>query len=120
MTPIRFLADEDFDNNILRGLLARDGTLDIVRAQDCGLSQTPDVQVLEWAAKRGRVILTHDENTMVGDAYSRVTSGLPMPGVVLVHQWTPIARAIDDVLFLAQAGTSVDFDQQVIHVPLPP
>jgi hypothetical protein len=100
--------------------LARDRSLDIVRAQDCGLSQTPDERVLEWAAKEGRVILTHDENTMIGHAYARVAAALPMPGVVLVHQTTPVARAINDVLFLAQAGTRVDFESQVIHVPLPP
>jgi hypothetical protein len=35
---LRFLADEDFDNDILRGMLRRLPNLDIVRAQDVGLS----------------------------------------------------------------------------------
>ena len=35
---LRFLVDEDFDNDIVRGLLRRLPTLDEVYAQDVGLS----------------------------------------------------------------------------------
>ena len=34
---VRFVIDEDFDNDILRGVLRRLPNLDIVRAQDVGL-----------------------------------------------------------------------------------
>jgi predicted nuclease of predicted toxin-antitoxin system len=120
IATIRFLADHNFNDHILTGLLALDPTLDIVRTRDVGLSRAPDEDLLEWAAVAGHVVLTHDEHTMVGFAYGRVTAGLPMPGVVLVHQWVPVKRAIDDVLYLAQAGPPADFDGRVIHVPLPP
>ena len=43
---LRFLVDEDFDNDIVRGLLRRLPTLDIVRAQDMGLFGSPDPIVL--------------------------------------------------------------------------
>ncbi len=45
-----FLADEDFNRRILRGLRRRLPLLDIVRAQDVGLITRPDTKVLEWAA----------------------------------------------------------------------
>ena len=54
---LRFLADEDFDNDIVRGMLRRLPNLDIVRAQDVGLSGALDPRVLEWAAQEGRVLL---------------------------------------------------------------
>ena len=34
---LRFLTDEDFDNDIVRGLLQRLPDLDVVRVQDAGL-----------------------------------------------------------------------------------
>jgi hypothetical protein len=34
MTPLRLLLDEDFNNDILRGLLRRKPDLDIMRVQD--------------------------------------------------------------------------------------
>jgi hypothetical protein len=45
---IRLLADENLDNDIVRGVLRRRAALDIVRAQDVGLSETDDPDVLVW------------------------------------------------------------------------
>ena len=44
---LRLLVDEDFDNAILRGVRRRLPELDIVRAQDVGLSGKHDTLVLE-------------------------------------------------------------------------
>ena len=57
---LRFVADENFNQNIIRGLLRRNPDIDIVFIQDVGLSGTNDPTVLEWAAQEGRVLLTHD------------------------------------------------------------
>lgn len=46
---VRFLADENFNNQIVRGILRRNPNVDIVRVQDMGLSETDDPTVLEWA-----------------------------------------------------------------------
>jgi len=43
-------ADENSNNDIVRGLLRRKPDLDIVRIQDAGLSGADDPTVLEWAA----------------------------------------------------------------------
>ena len=43
------VADENFNNDILRGLLRRNSSLDIVRIQDAGLTHASDPDVLEWA-----------------------------------------------------------------------
>ena len=60
-----FLSDEDFNNRIVRGLLRRLPRLDLVRAQDVDLAGMHDKKVLEWAAKEGRLVLTHDFATML-------------------------------------------------------
>ncbi len=72
---LRFLIDEDFDNDILRGVLRKKPDLDIVRVQDVGLSGASDPVVLEWAAQQGRILFTHDVSTMKGYAFS--ISGRP-------------------------------------------
>ncbi len=43
-------ADENFNNDIVRGLRRRATDLDIVRIQDVGLAAADDPTVLEWAA----------------------------------------------------------------------
>src|SRR5262245_61232145 len=61
---LKLVSDENFDGDILRGLYRRRPDLDIVRVQDVGLSATPDPDVLTWAAVEGRILLTHDRDTL--------------------------------------------------------
>jgi len=49
---LRLAADENFNNDIVRGLLRRKPDLDIVRVQDVGLSGADDPTILEWAAQK--------------------------------------------------------------------
>ena len=67
---LRLLADENFNNNILRGLLRRNPAIDIARVQDVGLSGADDPVVLEWAAREDRVLLSHDVATV---SYTHLT-----------------------------------------------
>lgn len=46
---MKFLADENFDNKIVRGLLRRNPDIDIVNVRDIGLAGKDDPTVLEWA-----------------------------------------------------------------------
>ena len=55
MAQFRFVADEDFDNRILRCLLRRLPDLDIVRIQDVGLAGAHDQAILAWADEEQRV-----------------------------------------------------------------
>lgn len=52
---LRLAADENFNGDIVRGLLRRNPRVDIVRVQDVGLSGANDPTVLEWAAAENRV-----------------------------------------------------------------
>jgi hypothetical protein len=63
---VKWLADECFDNDIIRGLLRRSPDLDLVRAQDVSeVAGHDDETLLAWAGKNDRVVLTHDLATMV-------------------------------------------------------
>ena len=95
---IRFAADENFNANIISGLLERDASIDVVSAQDAGLSGAEDPTVLEWAASEKRVLLTHDVATMPRFAADRLVAGLPMPGLFLISQSRPILEIIEEIL----------------------
>jgi len=61
---MRWAADENFNNDIIRGLLRRKPDADVVRVQDLGLSGADDPTVLERVANEGRVLLTHNVSTI--------------------------------------------------------
>lgn len=115
---VRFAADENFSNDIVRGLLRRDPQFPIVRIQDAGLSGANDPQVLEWCAREGRALLTHDVSTITRFAYHRVESGQPMPGVFEVSRGVPIGQAIEDILLLAECSLDGEWEGQVRYLPL--
>jgi hypothetical protein len=45
---LRLAADENFNNNIIRGLLRRKPELDIIRIQDAGLFTSHPIKSLPW------------------------------------------------------------------------
>jgi predicted nuclease of predicted toxin-antitoxin system len=69
---LKLLADENFDNTILRGLLRRQPDIDIIRVQDTELYGANDPTVLAWAAQENRILLTHDVATITRYAYDRI------------------------------------------------
>jgi hypothetical protein len=115
---VLFLSDEDFDNDILRGVLHRNAELDVLRVQDVGLSGADDPDILEWAAEHGRVLLTHDVSTMKTHALTRVRGGLAMPGVFVANQSAPIGKVISDILLIAECSLKDEWEGQIRYLPL--
>jgi hypothetical protein len=112
------VADENFNNDIVRGLLRKKPDLDIVRVQEVGLRGADDPTILEWAANEGRVVLTHDATTMTYYAYERVKAGLSMLGVIEVADDLPLGQVIEDILLLAEYSNRSEWESQVIYLPL--
>jgi hypothetical protein len=115
---LRLLADENFNNTIVRGILRQEPTVDIVRVQDVGLSGADDPTVLAWAAAHGRVLLTHDLATVTHFAYERVRAGEPMPGVFEVRRTLPLGQVIDDLILIAECSMPGEWENQVAYLPL--
>ena len=115
---LRFAADENFNMHIVNGVFRRLPETDIVRVQDAGLREADDPTVLEWASSEGRVLLTHDANTLTAFAYERIARGLPMPGVFEVSLKVPISVAIDEILLLAECSLEGEWEAQVNYLPL--
>ncbi|MBE7481029.1 MAG: DUF5615 family PIN-like protein [Polyangiaceae bacterium] len=115
---MRFAVDEDFDNDIVRGLRRRLPGVDLIRVQDAGLRGADDPAVLAWAADNARILLTHDVSTMVHHALDRVRLGRRMPGLLAVHQQLSIGAVIDDLVLIATLGDGAEWENQVRYLPL--
>lgn len=114
---IKFIADQNFRDEIIRNLRERNAEIDIISVRDIGMEEATDPEILEWAAQQGRVVLSHDVNTMRGDAYNRVIAGLPMPGLFLVIQDEPAGPVIQDILDLAESSFEGEWENRVEYLP---
>jgi hypothetical protein len=115
---LSLVADENFNNDIVRGIRRRNPAVDIVRVQDVGLSAVDDPTILDWAAQTGRVLLTHDVTTMTRYAYDRVRQGKPMPGVFEVGRHLPMGGLIEEIVLLAECSLDNEWEGQVRYLPL--
>lgn len=115
---LRLVVDENFNNDVLRGLLRRNSAVDVLRVQDTEVSGAEDPEVLAWAATVARVLVTHDVSTITPFAYARVRRSEAMPGVIQVPRSVPIRRAIEDLLVLAECGEPSDLEGRVLFLPL--
>ncbi len=111
-----FLADEDFNNRIVRGLRRRSSETDIVRIHEVGLLGKHDTEVLEWAAVEGRIVLTYDAATMIGFAYQRIHEQYEFPGLIVVSQYASIGKVIEDIVKITVDETN-NLSDQVIYLP---
>jgi len=112
------LADENFNNDIVRGLTRRLPEVDLVRVQDVGLRGADDPKILEWAAGDKRILLTHDVTTMTRYAFDRVGAGQAMPGVVEVPRSMSVGRAIEELTLFVGCSHAGEWDGQVLYLPL--
>ncbi len=114
---IRLLADENFNNEILRGLRRRIPGADFTRVQDTEMAGQSDPSILDWAAHHRYIILSHDVNTMRGYYYERLNAGLPLPGLFLIHGTTPIGTAIEALELIILASDDSDWQGSITFLP---
>lgn len=102
---LKFLADENFHQAIVRALLRHEPQVDIVTASEAGLLATPDTEILDWAAAHQRVVLTHDMATMRPLAEGRAVAGTPFGGMILVSPAMPIGTAVSRLLAIVESSS---------------
>lgn len=114
---MRWLADENFNNDIIRGLRRRLPAVDIVRVQDVGLLGRDDDAVLEWAAIEDRVLLTHDVTTITDLAYRRLMRSQRMPGVFEVRRSAATGRVIEDLALAEECSQGDEWNGRILYLP---
>jgi hypothetical protein len=95
---IRFQADNDLRNAIRTGVIRREPSIDFRSAQEAQLDGIPDQEVLRIAAERGRILVSHDENSMPGHFQVFLAEGNRSPGVLIVPQQAATGAVIESVL----------------------
>lgn len=115
---IKVAADENLNNNLLRGMLRRNPEIDRVRPQDVGLSGADDPTIREWCAEQERILLTNDVSTITKFTYQRIAAGQAMPGVLEIGRGGALATAIEDLLLIAACSEPRDWDGRIHYLPL--
>lgn len=104
---VRFLADENLDAGIIRGLRAREP-----------LQGTKDPALLELAERQDRALITYDRNTMTRHCRDRLNAGKLNPGVFILRQdEAAIGAIIESLLLVWSASQAEEWRNQVVYLP---
>ena len=116
---MKWLADENFDNDILRGIRRRVAAFDVIRSQDVDeISGLDDPAVLAWATTNGRVVLTHDLSTMIPAMQEQVKRFASCSPIVFARDSLPVSLVIEEILLLDECSIEPDWAAGVIYLPL--
>jgi hypothetical protein len=114
---IKFIADADLNYSIVAALKRREPSVDFMTARAAGLEGLPDSEVLEVAASQGRILVTHDRRTMPNH-FGEFIQGRTSPGVFVISQHLPPARAAEELLLIWSATEAEEWENRVYSRPL--
>ena len=115
---VRFLADEDVRTGIIQGLRSREPAIDILDVKTSGLRGMKDPALLELAAQQGRIMISHDRETMTQHFRDRLSAGKATPGVFIVPQQPgAIGAIIDSLLLVWSASDAEEWRNQIAYLP---
>lgn len=116
MTKIRFQADADLRYAIVAGAIRRQPAIDFQSANAAEFEGIKDSEVLAISAQNGRVLVTHDRQTMPRE-FGDFTLSQASSGVLIVSQSLPISEAIDALILVWEASTAEEWVNQIISLP---
>jgi hypothetical protein len=91
---IRFQADNDLHEDILRAVKRLRRAVDFQRAPELNLHGLGDPDVLRLCVEQNRMLVTHDRHTMPGH-FGEFIKHRNSPGVFIVSGKLPVGRAAE-------------------------
>jgi hypothetical protein len=85
------------------GVVRREPQMNFRSAQAARLDGVPDPEVLAVAADEGRILVSHDFQT-IPKHFRQFTQRRRSPGALLVRQDLPVAEAIENLLLIWEAS----------------
>lgn len=114
---IRFQADVHLPQIILHAACRREPALSFQTAEAAGLGGLPDPDALDRAAEEGRVLVTHDLQTMPRHFAEFITTR-QSAGLLLIPPSLPLASAVDDLLLIWSTMDAEEWINLMWYLPL--
>jgi hypothetical protein len=114
---VRFLADANFNQKIVAGLLLREPSLDFALPQAMIPVRMNDSDVLDLAHLSGRLLVSHDVTTMPR-WFDQCVEERSCAGLILLPGSVPIREAIEDLLLIWRLTEAEEWVNRMEWLPL--
>jgi predicted nuclease of predicted toxin-antitoxin system len=114
---IRYQADADLNQKIVTATIRLEPRVDFRTANAASLAGKDDLDVLEIAAKEGRILVTHDKSTMP-DNFAQFVAEHDSPGVFIVPRGLRLAGVAEELILIWGASESDEWVNRITYIPL--
>jgi hypothetical protein len=120
---VRFLVDEQLRGQLWHALawhnLRGAYPLDVVRVGDpADLPQgTTDPDVLVWAEREGRILVSADRRTLLGHFTDHLRAGRHSPGLFLLRPLSSLPQIVDFLVAVAYASEASEWVDVWRYIP---
>lgn len=123
--PLRFLIDEDTrDHRLIEAIEAHNAAntsepIDYVCVGDISAppTQTDDFDLVVWAHGQGRIILSHDKNTLIATHSEYVAAGNSTPGLLIVKRGVSFPHLVEYLHLIAYYEDPEAFRSATRYIP---
>lgn len=120
---IAFVLDEHFRGILWSAILDHNArgqhTIDAIRVgdpPDLPLT-TADPDLLIWAERARRIVVTRDKNTMPGHLTTHLAAGHSCPGVFIVRKQALLPDIVDFLVAVVYASDDSEWENQIRFIP---
>ena len=114
---VRFQADADLNEILVKATLRREPGIDFQTAQAAGLPALNDTDVLTLAARSARLLVTHDRKTMP-EHFAEFIATESSAGVLIVPQKLPVSQAVEELILIWAASEAAEWLDRIYVLPL--
>jgi len=114
---VRFLADANFNQKIVAGLLLREFSIEFALPQTTIPARMKDPDVLDLAQVAGRIVVSHDVTTMPR-WFNECVDERRSAGLILVPDVAPIRDVIEDLLLIWHLTEAEEWVNRMEWLPL--
>jgi hypothetical protein len=79
--------------------------------------QASDPEILAWAERTGRILLTSDESTMPGHWLDHLHAGRHSPGVLIIREKVSLREVVENLVILAYASDPSEWWDRLEYFP---
>ena len=121
--PVKFLLDENLPGRIWRAIQRHNehnaDILDVVcvgQSDDLPFS-VDDPSILQWAERKGRILITEDKSTMPAHLATHLDKGGHCPCVFMVRPATRVPDLLGFLILVAYASQIAEWRDRIEYIP---
>lgn len=121
--PLPFVLDENLRGRFWRAIQGHNARspfpVDVVRVGDPAdlPRRSLDPDILLWAEREGRILVTLDKNTMPGHLTAHLAAGHHSPGILMIRPGFTIRELVFHLALIAYACQPDEYADQYVYMP---